>query len=315
MRVVISEFMDPAAVAALAARFDVRYDRELVDRPHDLALDLASADALIVRNRTQVDASLLSFGPRLRVIGRLGVGLDNIDMDVCAARRIKVIPATGANAQAVAEYVITAAMLLLRGTWFATREVAAGRWPRAGLSNGRELAGNTIGLIGFGGIGRLTGRLARSLGMRAIGYDPQIPPTSTVWRDEATQPRTLADVVAQADVVSLHVPITADTRNLMNGERIATMKRDAILINTARGGVVDEAALAWALRDGRLAGAALDVFEHEPLPAGSPLADCPNLLLTPHIAGVTRESNQRVSAMIAEEVAAALGWATTRLGG
>lgn len=306
MRVVISEFMDSAAVAKLAARFDVLYDKELVDRPGDLARELATADALIARNRTQINSELLSSAPRLRVVGRLGVGLDNVDMNVCASRHITVIPATGANAQAVAEYVVAAAMLLLRGTWFATGEMAAGHWPRAALSNGRELAGNTIGLIGFGGTGRLTGRLARSLGMRAIGFDPQLPPASPVWVDEATQPRSLAEVAAEADIVSLHVPLTPDTRNLMDGERIATMKRDAILINTARGGVVDERALASALRDGRLAGAALDVFEREPLPAGSPLADCPNLLLTPHIAGVTRESNVRVSSLIADKVAAAL---------
>jgi (S)-sulfolactate dehydrogenase len=306
VRVVISEFMDRAAVTKLAGRFDVLYDKELVDRPGDLARELATADALIARNRTQINAELLSSAPRLRVVGRLGVGLDNVDMNVCAARHITVIPATGANAQAVAEYVVAAAMLLLRGTWFATREMAAGHWPRAALSNGRELAGNTIGLIGFGGTGRLTGRLARSLGMRAIGFDPQLPPASTVWVDEATQPRSLGEVVAEADIVSLHVPLTPDTRNLMDGERIATMKRDAILINTARGGVVDEPALASALRDGRLAGAALDVFEREPLPRGSPLADCPNLLLTPHIAGVTRESNVRVSSLIADKVAAAL---------
>ena len=306
MRIVISEFMDAPAVAGLRARFDVRYDKDLVDRPRELARELAGADALIVRNRTQVDAALLSSAPKLRVVGRLGVGLDNIDVDACAARMIDVIPATGANAQAVAEYVIAAALLLLRGAYAATPDVAAGRWPRPALSNGRELAGTTLGLIGFGGIGRLTGRLARALGMRVIGFDPQVPASSNVWRDDDTLPRTLDQAVAEADVVSLHVPLTPATRNLMDAARIATMKPEAILINTSRGGVVDEAALAAALRARRLGGAALDVFEQEPLRSGSPLADCANLLLTPHIAGVTRESNQRVSALIADKVAAAL---------
>ena len=306
MRIVISEFMDAPAVAGLRARFDVRYDKDLVDRPRELARELVAADALIVRNRTQVDAALLSSAPKLRVVGRLGVGLDNIDVDACAARMIDVIPATGANAQAVAEYVIAAALLLLRGAYAATPDVAAGRWPRPALSNGRELAGTTLGLIGFGGIGRLTGRLARALGMRVIGFDPQVPASSNVWRDDDTLPRTLDQAVAEADVVSLHVPLTPATRNLMDAARIATMKPEAILINTSRGGVVDEAALAAALRARRLGGAALDVFEQEPLRSGSPLADCANLLLTPHIAGVTRESNQRVSALIADKVAAAL---------
>ena len=306
MRIVISEFMDSPAVAELSSRFDVRYDRDLVDRPDELAVELSDADALIVRNRTSVDGGLLALAPRLRVVGRLGVGLDNIDVAACAARGIVVIPATGANALAVAEYVVATAMLLLRGAYQSTGDVSGGHWPRAALSSGRELAGKTLGVIGFGGIGRLTGRLARALGMRVIGFDPQVAPTASAWAEEAATPRTFAEVLAEADVVSLHVPLTAATRNLIDAARIATMKPDAILINTARGGVVDESAVAAALRARKLGGAALDVFEHEPLGAGSPLAGCPNLVLTPHIAGVTRESNQRVSAMIAARVAEAL---------
>jgi (S)-sulfolactate dehydrogenase len=143
--------------------------------------------------------------------------------------------------------------------------------------------------------------------MQAIGFDPQSPVSASVWRDEDTRPRALDEVIREADVVSLHVPLTAQTRNLMDASRIATMKQGAILVNTARGGVVDEVALAAALREGRLGGAALDVFAQEPLPAGSPLAGCPNLLLTPHIAGVTRESNRRVSSLVADKVAAVLG--------
>ena len=306
MNVVISEFMDEEAVALLASRFSVRYDKSLVDRAGDLANALATADALIIRNRTQVNAALLESAPRLAVVGRLGVGLDNIDLTACDARNIVVIPATGANAQAVAEYVITTAMLLLRGAYASTDSVARGAWPRAALSNGRELAGKTLGLIGFGGIGRLTGRLARALGMRVVGFDANLPPSAAVWADEATIAMALDDLLVEADVVSLHVPLTHETRNLIDAAKIANLKSDAILINSARGGVVDEAAVAAALRAGKLGGAALDVFADEPLKAGSPLADCPHLLLTPHIAGVTRESNVRVSMLIAEKVAAAL---------
>jgi len=306
VRIVICEFMDSDAVAQLTARFDVRYDKALVDRPDDLARELADADALIVRNRTSVDATLIACAPRLRVVGRLGVGLDNIDVKACAARGIEVIPATGANALAVAEYVIATALLLLRGAYHATAEVGAGHWPRGTLSNGREMRGKTLGLVGFGGIGRLTGSLARSLGMRTIGFDPQVAPASQVWRDDSTTARPFADVVSGADVVSLHVPLTPATRNLIDAPRLATMKSDAILINTSRGGVVDESAVAAALRAGRLGGAALDVYAHEPLGAGSPLAGCPRLVLTPHIAGLTRESNERVSTLIADKVASAL---------
>jgi (S)-sulfolactate dehydrogenase len=306
MRIVISEFMDEAAVAGLAAQHDTRYDKTLVDRPDALAAAVGAADALIVRNRTQVNAGLLAAAPALRVVGRLGVGLDNIDVDACRARGIEVIPATGANAQAVAEYVIGAAMFLLRGAYASSAEVAGGGWPRPALSNGRELAGKTLGVIGFGGIGRLAGRLGRALGMRVIGYDAQIAPSAAVWGEAGAAPCSLDALLAQSDVVTLHVPLLAATRHLIDAARLRAMRPGAILINTARGGVVDEAAVAAALVSGHLGGAALDVFEQEPLAAGSPLAGCPNLLLTPHIAGVTAESNTRVSTLIAQKVAAAL---------
>jgi (S)-sulfolactate dehydrogenase len=306
MKIIITEFMDEAAVATLRERFDVTYDAKLVDQGAALKAALADADALIVRNRTQVRGDLLAAGGKLRVVGRLGVGLDNIDVPACEARGIEVIPATGANALAVAEYVIGTAMVLLRGAYRSTAEVAAGKWPRNALSNGREIAGKTLGLIGFGGIGQLTAKLAKGLGMQVIASDAFVPPTSDAWRLADAPPLRLDEVLWKADVVSLHVPLTAETRNLIDATRLAMMKNDAILINTARGGVVDEAALAAALKAGTLGGAALDVFDPEPLPAGSPLADAPNLILTPHIAGVTTESNTRVSSMIAERVAASL---------
>ena len=306
MRIVISEFMDEAAVATLAAHHATEYDAGLVDRREELKAKLIDADALIVRNRTQVNAELLAAAPRLRVVGRLGVGLDNIDVAACAARGIAVIPATGANALAVAEYVIGVTMVLLRGAYFATAEVAAGKWPRGALSSGREIAGKTLGIVGFGGIGRLTGRLGRALGMRVIGFDAELAPDDAVWRDEGVEPRTLEALLSQSDVLTLHVPLLPATRNLIDARRIAAMKPGAILVNTARGGVVDEAAVAAALSSGRLGGAALDVFEKEPLPAANPLAGGRNLILTPHIAGVTAESNERVSSMIAEKVIEAL---------
>jgi (S)-sulfolactate dehydrogenase len=312
-RIVICEFMDETAVARLAEAHDTLYDEGLVDRPAELHARIATADALIVRNRTQVDGALLACAPALKVVGRLGVGLDNIDVDACAARGIDVIPATGANAVAVAEYVICMTLILLRGGYTSSSAVAAGEWPRAALSRGLEMSGKTLGIVGFGGIGRLAGRLARALGMRVVGFDTQIPDEAVVWTDEATEPHSLDALLATADVVSLHVPLTAATHHLIDARRIERMKRGAILINSSRGAVVDEAALAAALKSGHLAGAALDVFEREPLAAGSPLAGCPNLLLTPHIAGVTMESNVRVSMLVAEKVAAALR--TRRPGG
>lgn len=307
MKVVITEFMDPPAVASLANKFELTYDPGLVDRRSDLIDALAGAVALIVRNRTRVDAALIERAPGLRVVGRLGVGLDNIDLDACAARAIEVIPATGANAQAVAEYVVCCVLMLLRGAYLSTGAVAHGKWPRASLGEGRESAGKTLGLVGFGGIGRLTARLAQGLGMKVVATDPAISGDAPVWRETGVAYRGLDDLLAEADAVSLHVPLTRDTRHLITQVRLARMKRGAVLVNTARGGVVDELALAEALRSGHLGGAAIDVFETEPLPAGSPLAGVPNLILTPHIAGVTRESNERVSALVAERVAQSLG--------
>src|SRR5262249_33855252 len=157
------EFMDEPAVAALSRRYAVLYDKTLVDRRDELRAQVRDAAALIVRNRTQVDADLVAAAGKLRVVGRLGVGLDNIDTAACAGRGIEVIPATGANAQAVAEYVIGTAMALLRGAYHATPDVSEGRWPRGALGDGREIAGKTLGVVGFGGIGRLTANLGSAL--------------------------------------------------------------------------------------------------------------------------------------------------------
>ncbi len=309
-RVVITEFIDERALPALRVKHDVLYDAKLVDDPVRLAKEAATADAIIVRNRTQVRGELLDALKQCRVVGRLGVGLDNIDVPGCAARGMKVIPATGANALSVAEYVIASAMLLLRGAYQSTAAVAAGQWPRNALSNGRETAGKVLGLIGFGAIGQLTARLARALGMRVIAYDAMLDHDHPAYAAQGVEPAGLDEVITTADVVSLHVPLVDSTRNLFDARRIAQMKRGAVLVNTARGGIVDEAALAAALKSGQLGGAAIDVFDQEPLPASPHFEGCPNLLLTPHIAGVSAESNERVSFLIADKVLEALGAVT-----
>lgn len=307
--IVVTEFMDAAALEALRAAHPVHYDPELAEAPDRLTAMLAGTRALIVRDRTRVDAGLLAHGPGLRVVGRLGAGLDNIDLAACRERRVEVIPATGANADSVAEYVILTVGVLLRGAFASTAAVAAGAWPREALSAGREMAGKTLGVIGFGDIGRRVARLARAFGMRVIAHDPVLPNDHSGWSETATERVALEALVAMADAVTLHVPLTDATRGLVSATCLAAMRPGAVLVNTARGGVVDEAALAAALREGRLGGAALDVFEVEPLPPMSPLAGVPNLLLTPHIAGVTQESNSRVSTLIAERVLVALAMA------
>jgi (S)-sulfolactate dehydrogenase len=304
--IVITEFMDEAAIRASFGGRDVLYDPKLVDDAPRLAAAVRDARALIVRNRTQVRGALLEVAPRLEVVGRLGVGLDNIDVAACEARGIAVYPATGANDLSVAEYVITAALMLLRRAWFATDRVAAGKWPRTELM-GRELAGKRLGLVGYGAIARVTGRMARDLGMSVAAYDPLLPAEDAAWAHAIRQP--LTELLKDSDVVSLHVPLTDATRNMIDARAIATMRRGAVLVNAARGGVVDEAALCEALRSGHLGGAALDVFAREPIDAaaGALFAGVPSLILTPHIAGVTEESNVRVSAVTAEAVARHLG--------
>lgn len=305
-KIVISEFIDGDALATLQDRADVIFDAGLVDRPADLMDQLANADALIVRNRTQVRGDLLEAGGKLRVVGRLGVGLDNIDMDACKVREIEVIPAIGANADSVAEYVITTALLLYRPAYSATAQVTAGAWPRQALI-GREIGGRTLGLLGFGSIARRVAIKAKAMNMAILAYDPFVEDSDPVWAELGAAPGSFDDVIERADVVSLHLPLTPQTANLMDRSVLARMKQGTMVINTARGGIIDEAALADLLADGHLGGAAIDVFAEEPLKAGSALNDCPNLIATPHIAGVTDESNARVGAMIADRVLAALG--------
>ncbi|QLL66195.1 hydroxyacid dehydrogenase (plasmid) [Sinorhizobium mexicanum] len=297
--------MDEAALDNLRQRYSVTYDPSLVDNPDRLQVELADAVALIVRNRTRVNASLLDHGPHLRCVGRLGVGLDNIDLDECRRRNIVVHPATGANDLSVAEYVMTGALMLLRGAWLSTAAVASGSWPRQALI-GRELAGRTMGLVGFGAIAREVAWRAQAMGMQIVAHDPHLPADNPAW--QSARNMSLDGLLEVADVVSLHVPLTPATAKMIGAAQIAGMKTGAVLINAARGGVVDEQALADALRAGKLGGAALDVFEVEPLTAeaGAKFVGIPNLLLTPHIAGVTDESNVRVSSVIAEKVLAEL---------
>lgn len=304
--IVITEFMDEVAVARLAKAHDTLYDPKLVDDPAALHGHLASARALVVRNRTQVREALLGMGPKLKVVGRLGVGLDNIDVEACRGRSIKVIPATGANDLSVAEYVITAALALLRRAWFRTDEVAGGTWPRQSMM-GRELAGKTIGLVGYGSIAREVAWRAHMMGMSIVAYDPYLAADHPGW--QIARNVSLDAVLEMGDVISLHTPLTDATHKMIDADALARMKPDAVLINAARGGVVDEAALAESLKAGRIGGAALDVFETEPLTAeqGAKFAGLPNLILTPHIAGVTVESNERVSHLIADKVLEVLG--------
>ncbi|MGS4886139.1 hydroxyacid dehydrogenase [Roseibium sp. MB-4] len=298
--------MDEAALQKFGPAFQVFYDPSLVDVEERLFQKLADADALIVRNRTQVSARLLDAAPKLRVIGRLGVGLENIDLEECTKRGVSVRPATGANTQSVVEYVFGAMLFLRRGAYTSNQQMLDGNWPRTALGAGGEVQGLTLGLVGFGEIAQAVAQVGRAFGMNIIAFDPYLADTDPVWT--SVQSCDLENLLARADVVSLHVPLTPATAGLIGASELSKMKSSALFINTARGEIVDEHALATALMAGRLAGAAIDVFAQEPLDgaAADVFKDCPNLILTPHIAGVTRQANVRVSQVTVENVLKAL---------
>lgn len=313
MKILLPEAMHAQSLQRLRAAHTVVYEPTLVNRPAELLLAAADADALIVRNRSQVRGPLLAALQCCRVVGRLGVGLDNIDVEGCHARGITVVPALGANARSVAEYVLTCAMLLLRRSHYTvSAEVAAGTWQRPAVPEGLEIAGRTLGIVGFGSIGRLTAQLAARMDMQIVAHDPA-PTAEQAAALAAMDGRLLPldALLASSDVVSLHMPLTPQTRGLFSAARFAGMRAGAVFINAARGGIVDEAALAAALHSGHLRGAALDVFGEEPLPAGSALAGAPNLLLSPHIAGVTADSELRVCEFVADRVLALLAQPAT----
>jgi (S)-sulfolactate dehydrogenase len=305
--IIISEFMDAAPVERLKAHHSVHWDDALWGKRDELEAHLANAVAILVRNRTHLDAALIANAPKLRAVGRLGVGLDNIDVAACTERGIAVLPATGANAESVAEYVVTAAFTLMRcAAWTGTQRLIEAQWPREEMGAGREAGGKMLGLAGFGSIGQVTATKARALGLETIAADPFLPPSDPAW--SKTERTDLSTLLSRADIVTLHCPLTPETRGLIGAEQIAAMKPGAILINTARGGIVDEAALAAALRSGHLGGTAIDVFDTEPITAETAalFAGLPNVILTPHIAGVTTESNARISAVTVDNVLRAL---------
>lgn len=301
MTIIITEFIWSGAVDLLRAEHAVHAADDLWRRGDELRGLLAGAAALIVRNQTRVDAALLDAGPRLKVVGRLGVGLDNIDLAAAKARGVQVVFGRSANAIAVAEYVFAALFAVARRIAEASASTRAGGWDRKGFTGG-ELYGKTLGIVGLGDIGSRLALRARAFGMRVVASDPVITPSAFVPAELGVALLELDALLAEADYVSLHLPLTPASAGLFHAERLARMKPGAWLINTARGGVIDEAALADALRSGRPAGAILDVRAQEPPPNDDPLAALPNAILTPHIAGLTDESQTLTARIVAEDV-------------
>lgn len=300
--IVVTEMLAPPGPELLeASGRPVKLDPTLWRDPARLHLLLGEAEALIVRNQTRVTAELLEAAPRLRVVGRLGAGLDNIDLEAARARGITVTSARNANAIAVAEYVLAAMLHIARNLAAADASVRAGKWDRVQFG-GTELWGRTLGLVGVGEIGRRVAKRAQSFGMTVIGYDPLVGPYDFAPAEQEITLVPLDELLARADVVSLHVPLLPATRHLINAERLSQMRPHAVLINTSRGGIVDEVALLDALTGGHLYRAVLDVSEFEPLPAESPLRSCEAVILTPHVAGLTAEAQERTSRLVISDV-------------
>lgn len=275
----------------------------------ELIASIGDYDALLVRSGVQVDAAVIAAGKRLQVIGRAGVGVDNISVPDATAAGIVVVNAPTGNTIAAAEHTVALMMALARRIPAADASLRKGEWKRSQFT-GRELRGKTLGVIGLGKIGMAVASRAQGLEMAVMGHDPFV--TEEAAARHGIRLATVADILREADVVTVHVPMTAKTRGLIGADEIATMKPDAFLINVARGGVIDEQALADALAAGRIAGAAIDVYSAEPMTADNPLRGAPNTILTPHLGASTEEAQTRVAIETAEQVADVLAGRSAR---
>ena len=290
--ILISEDVWGAPFQKLEGSFPITRNDDLWNNPEELKASLKDVTALVVRNRTKVTAEIIAAAPKLKVIARAGVGLDNIDIKAADAAGVVVVAGLGANAVSVGELTLGLALSLLRnvpGHDVATRE---GGWVR---TPGRELSGLTWGLLGCGATGLATAKLIQGFGCSVIGYDPYAKNLSNV---ELT---TFENVLKRSDVVSIHMPSTAETNGSINAASLALMKPDAIIVNVGRGEVINEADLMAALKAKTIAGAALDVRAQEP-PVKGEMEEIPNLILTPHVAGITKESQLRINQILTSNI-------------
>jgi len=296
VRILVAEPIAPEGVALLRAHHEV--DERPGLTPAELCASLADYDALVVRSQVQVDAAVIAAGPRLQVIGRAGVGVDNVDLEAATRAGITVVNAPTGNTIAAAEHTLALLYGVARKIGAADASVRRGEWERTQFT-GLELRGRTLGLVGLGKIGQAIAARARAMEMAVLASDPYV--TAEQAAHHGAELVAFDDLLARSDVVSVHVPLSRATRGMIGAKEIGRMKPGAILLNVARGGVVDEAAVAAALTAGTLAGAGIDVFEHEP-PVGSPLLDAPNTLLTPHLGASTAEAQVAVAEEVADQV-------------
>jgi D-3-phosphoglycerate dehydrogenase len=296
----IADGLDPAGVEILRARAQIDDCKGI--SADDLLSTIDAYHAVIVRSRTKITSTVLKAAENLRVVGRAGVGVDNIDLSAAANRGVTVINAPVATTLAVAEQTLALMLALARSIPRADAAMKSGQWIKKEMM-GVELNGKILGIVGVGNIGAAVAQRAAALGMRVLGYDPLL--NEETLRERGVEPAGLHDLYAQADFISLHVPLSPETRGIFDGQALGRMKRGVRLICTARGGLVDETALLGAIESGHVAGAALDVFAQEP-PGLTALVAHPNVIATPHTSSQTIEAQQRAAKDIANEVLAAL---------
>jgi len=301
-KILISDKLGQAGLDRLNEMNDVTYDMITGMSKEELMAKLPEYDALIVRSDTRPDADVIAAGTKLKVIGRAGIGIDNIDLEAAIKHGVKVMNTPHANSVATAEQTMTLMLAMCRFTVPAHNSLAAGEWNRSQFV-GTEIASKTLGVIGFGYIGRLVARRAKAFGMEIIGHDPYVHQELATAMGAKLVP--LDDLLAKADIITLHSVVTPETTNIINAETIAKMKDGVRIVNVARGKLIDEQALADALSSGKVAAAALDVFQKEP-PAGSPLIGLPNVLHTPHLGASSKEAQTRVGVEMVEAIADAL---------
>jgi D-3-phosphoglycerate dehydrogenase len=307
--VLLADEIAPEGIRVLTEVEGLRVDDRAGITASELKSIIAEYDALIVRSRTRVTDEILAVADRLRVVGRAGVGVDNIDVESARRRGIAVLNAPGGNVVSAAEHTLALLLALVRRIPQADASLRRGRWDRAKF-RGTELYGKTLGLIGAGRIGREVAKRAKAFGMRVVAYDPYISPEAAQQAGLELLP--FSELLRQADVVSVHTPLSDETRGLIGARELAAMKPTALLVNAARGGVVDERALAAALERGELAGAACDVFEQEPIPGDHPLLGFENVVLVPHLGAATHEAQVHSGVEICKAVRDALVAGATR---
>jgi D-3-phosphoglycerate dehydrogenase len=302
-KVLVTDSIAPSGLAILRAAEDVELDYRPGLAGDELLDAVAQSDALITRSGTAVTSELVNAGTRLRIIGRAGVGLDNVDVEACTARGILVINAPTANIMSATEHTMAMLLALCRNIPEAHASVKRGEWTRSKFM-GTELDGKTLGVIGLGRIGTRVTTRARGFGMRVIAYDPYI--ADSVYEKVGAAKVSLDQLLEQADVVTVHTPMTDETRSLIGAEELAKTKDGVLVLNIARGGIYDEQALADALNSGKVAGAAIDVYVEEPPGPDHPLLNARNIILSPHIGANTIEAQDRVAVQTAEMVIEAL---------